>query len=103
MMGCRRWGAASWVAGLFLGSPLASRAEPVDADVYGIFAAGGEAEFDLEGGSSVEDDVLPTFGAGMNLSSALHRFFARGGSVRFTWWNTDELEDADVGRHLLVG
>jgi hypothetical protein len=102
MLACRRWGAAPWALGLVLVFPAEGLAEPVDADLYGIFAAGGEAEFDLEGGSSVDDDVLPTFGAGTNLSYALHRFFALGGSARFSWWNTDVLEDEDIGRHLLV-
>jgi hypothetical protein len=59
---------------------------------------GGEAEFDP---SNLEADMLTTLGFFASVEAPLHRYFTLGGALGLSFWNVDDLDDADAGRSML--
>ncbi len=68
----------------------------------------GEAEidYDIDGLPfalpSVDDDLEPTLGGGLEIDFPIHKFFLLGGMFSFHAWNTDGFEDADFDRSFLL-
>jgi hypothetical protein len=72
-----------------------------------MLGLGGEAEvdYDIDGAPalpSVDDDLEPTLGGGLEIDFPLHKFFLLGGMFSFHAWNTDGFEDADFDRSFFL-
>lgn len=63
---------------------------------------GGEAEFDLDGSSPSDDDMLVTLGLEIPFEIPLHKLFTIGPVLRGFLWNNESSDDADIGRWMTL-
>lgn len=94
-----------------LGLASSASAQLVDRDgpdtrlgFHGVFGFGGEAEQDVDG-SSIFDrdyDLETTFGFGLVVEHAIHKFVLFGARFETAWWNTDDWDDNDIDRSVIL-
>ena len=69
---------------------------------HALFGFGGEADFDFDPGDDGDVDLETTFGFGLVFEHAVHRYFLLGGRFEAGWWLTEDWDDADVDRSVLL-
>jgi hypothetical protein len=65
-----------------------------------MLGLGGEADIEPSLASG-EDDMLPSWGAGLQYTHRLHRHFALGALLGFQSWQTEGLDETNVDRSVL--
>lgn len=85
-------------------SPRAA-AGPLDLGGRFELEAGGEIDWDWRsalGSGHDDDDLEPTLGLGVFARYGLHEYFSLGGEISVLWWRSDDMEDGNIDRCVLL-